>query len=110
MSTAAEIAAGRQLASVFAEKTWDEMTDDQRTTLIVEACEIVRAYRREAWREPTAEDRNTRKPLLTTYTYMSVPGKWSEWAQPYVSSNVSNSKQYDIQRVQDLPPLPEPRS
>jgi hypothetical protein len=119
MSTEAEIAAGKAAYELKVgpygakQKPFESIEyEDERAAWIKDGMTIVHAYQRAAWREPTSEDRKSGKPLITTYTYMSSapPGTWSEWSVPYVSSKVSNSNQFDTIHVQDLPPLPEPKS
>jgi TRAP-type C4-dicarboxylate transport system substrate-binding protein len=113
MSKEAEEAAGHEAWLIeFPDKRgfWDKLTDEDRAYWIGEGMRIVRAYQRAAWREPTAEDVSERKPKLTTIAYMRLENEWSQWSEPMISTWFKGSGDYDEVRVQDLPPLPEPKS
>lgn len=116
MSTAAEIAAGRAFYELkmgpygSRNRPWESIEhEDERAAWIKDGMTVVHAYQREAWREPTAEDIRDRKPLLVTNSYMRRQDEWSSWRGPTIGEWFNPSNEFDAVRVQDLPPLPEPR-
>lgn len=115
MSTEAEIAVGHALyedgckAYAASDLPWDCLDEDAKQRWIKRGMTIVRAYQRAAWREPTAKDIRERKLMLTTNSYMRGGGKWSLWDEPRVVRTSMKSDEFDDIRVQDLPPLPEPK-
>ena len=112
MTTEAEEAAGRELREKsfpmqpFSVK-WEDLKPEIRSEWVRDAMDIVRAYQRAAWREPTAKDMRERKPLLCTNSYMRAQDVWSPWRRPTITEWFQPSDQFDTVRVQDLPPLPE---
>ena len=110
MSTEAEIAVGKALQF---ELKWsgkfEDMSAAAQSDLIKRGMTIVRAYQSKAWREPTAEDFHERKPMLCTNSYMQAQDVWSPWRRPTITEWFQPSDQFDTVRVQDLPPLPEPK-
>lgn len=109
MSTEAEIAAGRALCTRYSGRgSWDERSAEDRVYWIEWAMDIVRAYQRAAWREPTEEDVRERNPMLVTVSYMHRQDVWSSWRRPIVTDFFDRSNDFTLVRIQDLPPLPEP--
>lgn len=107
MTTAAEIAAGRQAyEQEFPDMlhNWEGLAEENRAFWIDQAMAIVRAYERASWR-PIAPDDPTDRTFL-----MSYPHKGGGWAEPYECKLWQlGEPRYkpEMLRIRDMPGGPE---
>lgn len=122
MSTAAEIAAGRALYAQFKRffadlqmainghvtvVDWEVLSAELQAEYIADGMAIVNAYRLGEIGEPIRT--RTIAPLLVNNGDAPGCGVLSPWGVPRVHVLFDKSDQWNTIRVQNLPPLPEPK-